>query len=285
VFIGTDARRKGLLTAAQLRSAAWARLRHDVYADARLERDHELACRAVALGLPRSAAVAGPSAAYLHGVAHAAEQHDDVHVIVPPPARLSSRQNVVIHKTSLCAGDVTALGGLPVTSPARAAWDIAVWSDPLIAVPIIDGLLGQGLVDPVTLVESARQREGTRGSRRAAKAFALADGGARSPQESRLRVRLVVAGLPAPVTAHPILLPAGVTAHPELAWPEFLVAVEYDGQWPADPHRIHRDRRRLNQLTAAGWIVLRVTAERMRRDFDAFANEVRSALVARGWRG
>jgi hypothetical protein len=284
VFLGTEARRQGLITAAQLRSTAWTRLRHDVYADARLERDHELACRAVALGLPRSTAIAGPSAAYLHGVAHAAEPYSDVHVIIPPPGRLSPRRGVIVHTTPLHRGDVTALGDLPVTSPMRTAWDVALWSDQVTAVAIIDGLLAGGLVDAATLIARARRLQGERGSRRAAEAFALADAGAQSPQESRVRVRLVLAGLPAPVTQHPIRLPSGVTVHPDLAWPEFRVAVEYDGQWHADPDRLHADRRRLNGLVAAGWIVLHVTTERMRRDFAGFAREVRTALVARGWK-
>ncbi|HET6214619.1 MAG TPA: hypothetical protein VFE14_17270 [Micromonosporaceae bacterium] len=43
-----------------------------MYADARLDRDHELACRAVALRLPPGVAIAGPSAAYLHGIEFAA---------------------------------------------------------------------------------------------------------------------------------------------------------------------------------------------------------------------
>ena len=81
VFRGADAVRRGLLTEHQLRSQAWIRLRQDVYADARLDRDHALVCRAVALRTPPGVLLAGPSAAYLHGVDHAAAFTDDVHVI------------------------------------------------------------------------------------------------------------------------------------------------------------------------------------------------------------
>jgi len=284
VFIGTDARRRGLVTAAQLRGAAWVRLRHDVYADARLERDHELACRAVALGLPDRAVIAGPSAAYLLGVEHAAEGHDDVHVIVPPHHRISPRKGVMLHAARLCPGEVSALGDLRVTSAVRTAWDVALWLDEVAAVAVIDVLLGRGHIAPTTLADYLRPRAGQRGSRRAAKVFDLTDGRAQSPQESRLRVRLVLAGLPRPVAQHPVRLPSGATAHPDLAWPALRVAVEYDGQWHADAGQLHRDRRRLNQLTAAGWVVLHVTAERMRRDFGGLVSEIRTTLVARGWR-
>ena len=82
VFRGSDAVRQRLVTADQLRSRAWIRLRHDVYADARLEHDHELACRAAALRLPAGCALAGPSAAYLLGRrARSRAKRDDVHVI------------------------------------------------------------------------------------------------------------------------------------------------------------------------------------------------------------
>jgi hypothetical protein len=64
VFVGTEAVNRRLIRPYQLRSQAWTRVRHDVYADSRLEYDHELACRAAALRLPK-AVVAGPSAAYL----------------------------------------------------------------------------------------------------------------------------------------------------------------------------------------------------------------------------
>jgi very-short-patch-repair endonuclease len=72
--------------------------------------------------------------------------------------------------------------------------------------------------------------------------------------------------------------------HPDLAWPEFRVAVEYDGHWHGDPDQLHRDRRRLNQLVAAGWLVLHVTSRRLNLDFPSVLREVRTALVSRGWR-
>ena len=66
-------------------------------------------------------------------------------------------------------------------------------------------------------VPGAELRELVRG--RAGLVFGLADGRAESPPESRLRVRLVLAGLPPPVSQHPVRLPNGAVAHPDLAWP------------------------------------------------------------------
>jgi very-short-patch-repair endonuclease len=93
-----------------------------------------------------------------------------------------------------------------------------------------------------------------------------------------------MAGLPDAVAQCPISVASGLILHPELGWPQFKVAVEYDGQWHATADQLHRDRRRLNQLAAAGWLVLHVTSERMRRDFAGVLREIRTALTARGWR-
>lgn len=67
----------------------------------------------------------------------------------------------------------------------------------------------------------------------------------------------------------------------DLAWPERKVAVEYDGLWHDDPEQFHRDRQRLNRLLGRDWIVLHVTAKRLRDDFDGFLAEVRAALRSR----
>ncbi|WP_243709744.1 endonuclease domain-containing protein [Micromonospora sp. 15K316] len=173
---------------------------------------------------------------------------------------------------------------LPRTSPAQAAWETAVWLEPVRAVGIVDTLLAGGLTEPDELAAIADANAGRPGAQRARWVFGLADGRAQSPPESHLRVRLVLAGLPRPVAQHPVRLPSGLILHPDLAWPQLRVAIEYDGQWHADPERLHTDRKRLNQLVAAGWLVLHVTSRRMHNDFAGVLREVRAALAARGWR-
>ncbi|GAB3176818.1 hypothetical protein FHX75_121559 [Micromonospora palomenae] len=320
VFRGSDAVRHGVLSPDQLRSSAWVRLRHDVYADARLERDHRLVCRAVSLRVPPGTVLAGPSAACLHGVEHAAGFADDVHVLAPWATSIRTQRGLRVHTTlsPRRAGDAVAAGrlgrrlmpgavvdGLPLSpdglppgdapsfhatdmspwsQPAVAAWETGAWLDPVRAVGIVDSMLASGLTDPDALAEVAGRFADRPGGRRARRVFDLADAGAQSPPESHLRVRLVLAGLPRPATQHPVRLPSGLVLHPDLSWPEFRVAMEYDGQWHADPDQLHRDRRRLNQFVAADWIVLHVTSRRLRDDFPAVLREIRTTLAARGWR-
>ncbi|WP_174527824.1 hypothetical protein [Micromonospora maritima] len=325
VFRGSDAIRRNLLSRHQLRGASWIRLRQDVYADARLDRDHALACRAVLLRMPDGALIAGPSAAYLHGVEHAAGFTDDVHVLLPATVRADSQPGVRVHHAPIAttrsgllvpAGSRTPAGAVPTartttpplgagtspvtdrppgppmilagppprTDPATCAWETAVWAEPVKAVGIIDGLLRTGSVGRAQLAGEAARNVGRPGGRRATWVFGLTDGLAQSPPESHLRVRLMFAGLPRPVAQHPVRVSTGLVLHPDLAWPEFRVAVEYDGQWHSDADRMHLDRRRLNQLVEAGWLVLHVTGRRLRREFPALVREIRAALVARGWR-
>lgn len=344
VFRGSDAVRRGLLSRHHLRGASWVRLRQDVYADARLDRDHALACRAVLLRMPPGTLIAGPSAAYLHGVEHAADFTDDVHVLLPATVRADSQPGVRVHHapmvgtgsgrlvpaaapggdtplrgtgpnsargplTSVEPSDVATLtrapassrppcptdapaptpttgppGPPPRTGPAACAWETAVWADPVKAVGVIDGLLRIGVVNRSGLASEAGRNAGRPGGRRASWVFGLTDGCAQSPPESHLRVRLIFAGLPRPVAQHPVRVSTGLVLHPDLAWPEFRVAVEYDGQRHTDPDRMHLDRRRLDQLVEAGWLVLHVTGRRLRQEFPALVREIRAALVARGWR-
>jgi hypothetical protein len=283
VFRGSNAVRQRLITPDELRGRSWTNVRYGIYADARLERDHALACRAAILGLPPRATIAGPSAAYLWGVEHAASATDDVHLIAPPETRISPRRGVRVHATPLDASERVD-GPVPRTTALRTAWDVAWWLRLLDAVPIIDALLAGDLVDAGSLADLLVARRGKRGYRRAATAFGLADGASQSVPESQLRVRLVGAGLPRPVAQLAVRVADGLILHPDLAWEEYRVAVEYDGSWHATPEQMRRDRRRLNLLVAEGWLVLHVTSDRLRRDFAGIVREVRAALVSRGWR-
>jgi hypothetical protein len=285
IFRGSIAVEDGHLTPTQLRSGAWRRLRRDVYVDSRLELDHSLACHAAALILPERICFSGRSAAYLYGVKHAAAYGDDVHVTVSPASRISPHLGVKVHVTQLDERDHEMIDDLPVTSVSRTAWDLGAFLPLKAAMPIIDTLLAQKLVTPEELAGYAEEKKGRRGCRRAAHAFAISDGGAQSPPESELRVAAIEAGLPWPVTQHPVQVSGGLVLHPDLAWPEYRVAQEYDGLWHGEPDQFHLDRERLNLLAGAGWLVLHVTSKRLYKDLPGVIQELRTALHGRGWRG
>jgi hypothetical protein len=276
VFRGADTVRHGLLTSDQLRTDAWIRLRHDVYADARLKRDHELACRGALARLPASTVFAGPSAAFLHGLTHAATYADDVHVITPLSVRVGSQRSLRVHRLDLAPDEMLTIGAHTLTSPSRTAWDVARWLAPLDAVPIVDALLNRHLTTVEACADHLARQRGRHGWRRAGTVYALADPGARTPAESRLRLLLIRAGLPRPAAQCPVQVSPAQVVRADLGWERWRVAMEHDG---------HLDRRRHRLLVTAGWTVVRVTGGRLRTDFPGVVHEVGNALAARGWRG
>ncbi|MGW4498354.1 endonuclease domain-containing protein [Micromonospora sp. NPDC004336] len=281
VFQGSDVVARGLLTRAELRSKAWRRLFRDVYADAGLAVSHGARCLAAARWvLPSGAAIAGRSAAALYGVGSvgAAEPLD---VLVPARQRFGPVAGLSVHTAEATADDVRLRAGIPVTTPLRTCWDLAQWLPTEEAVAWVDALARQRSVRVDELRGSARDRLGLRGWQRMRRVAELVDLGAESFQESRLRVRLVLAGLPRPVTQFVVERGGRFVARLDLAWPELRVAVEYDGIWHGDPEQFHRDRQRLNRLLGEDWIVLHVTAKRLREDFDGFLVELRHALRIR----
>jgi very-short-patch-repair endonuclease len=91
----------------------------------------------------------------------------------------------------------------------------------------------------------------------------------------------MLAGIPRPETQHVISRAGRFVARVDLAWPDLKIAIEYDGLWHDDPEQFHRDRRRLNRILGDDWIVLHVTAKRLREDFDGFLVELREAVHSR----
>ena len=113
----------------------------------------------------------------------------------------------------------------------------------------------------------------------------LVDGRAESPQETRLRARLVLAGLPPPEVQFRILHEGRFVARVDLAWPAWRIAIEYDGLWHVGSRpQMGLDRRRLNALFRAKWHIVHVTADMLRDEFEKILGEIRSVIrERRGW--
>ena len=66
----------------------------------------------------------------------------------------------------------------------------------------------------------------------------------------------------------------------DFAYPDLRLAVEYDGLWHGGRRAFLDDRRRLNRLNAAGWSVLHMTVDDLRRP-DALRARVLAARARR----
>jgi very-short-patch-repair endonuclease len=281
IFRGSDAVGAGLLSKDDLRSRAWRKLFRGVYADARIPHVGGYRQRCLAASwyvVPKQAAIAGRSAAWLLGVTLAGDA-DPIEVVAPWDARFGPVEGLRIHVADLPEDDVQVVEGIRRTGALRTCWDLAQWLSLPDAVAYLDIMIARRFVSAAALTGYARARAGRRGWRKLLRAVSLTDPAAESPQESRLRVRLVLAGLPKPVSQHVIENDGRFMGRVDLAWPDLRVAVEYDGAWHSDPGQLDTDRARLNRLvTTDGWIVLHVTRRRVREDFEGFVQEVQSAL-------
>ena len=118
-----------------------------------------------------------------------------------------------------------------------------------------------------------------RGIRRLRSALELVDGGAESPQETRLRLIIIRGGLPKPETQ--IRFPE-LRIRVDLGWRQWMVAVEYDGmQHWADGKQRAWDIERIALLEAAGWVVVRVSAAMLARP-EVILERIRGKLWAAG---
>ncbi len=160
--------------------------------------------------------------------------------------------------------EVTRVAGLPVTTVARTAYDLARHLPRTQAMARLDALMHATPFSVEDVLLLAKRYRGARGLRRLRAALPLVDGGAASPKETWLRLVLIDAGLPIPATQIPVVDGYWPVAFLDLGWEQFKVAAEYDG----DHHRTDRrqyakDQRRLRKLEATG--LARRTCDRRRQ--------------------
>jgi hypothetical protein len=128
----------------------------------------------------------------------------------------------------------------------------------------------------------AKRYPGARGLRRLREVLPLVDGGAASPKEPWLRLLLIDAGFPRPVTQIPVAEGWRLVRVLDTGWEDLKVAAEYEG----DQHRTNRqqyvkDIRCQLKLQRLGWIMVRVIAEDRE---DDIIGRVDDALSRRGYR-
>jgi Protein of unknown function (DUF559) len=275
-FRGSLAVAAGLLTKQQLRGPAWRRLFRDVYICAEAPVDHLTLCKAAALLLPAGAALSHRSAALLHNA--------NILTIGQPveataAVGLRSQPRLRVARSRLDPMDLWRRGGLPVTSPLRTAFDLARTPDLTAAVVGLDALLFRRAVKTDALRAYLDAHARWTGVRAASAALALARQDVESPMETRLRLAIVLAGLPEPVVQYDVLTPGGrFVARLDLAYPQKRVGLEYDGDHHRDRDTFRFDAVRLNRLRLLDWGVLRFTADDVVHNPDRMLAQIRAAL-------
>jgi Protein of unknown function (DUF559) len=272
LIIGSAAVRRGDLTRHVL-----ARDYRPVYRDVYLPRDVKLTAqlRARAAWLSTGSTLCGLSAAATFGTKW-------LDASAPAEVVRADRHaptGIIVHSWALARDERCLAAGLPVTTPARTAFHIGSLHPTTQAVPLLDALLNATGIKTAEVGVLANRNPRMRGVSRLRAALELADGGAESPQESRLRLILVGGGLPVPETQIEF---RDLRIRVDMGWRAWKVAVEYDGvQHWSDRGQRSWDIERIALLEAAGWVVVRVSAEMMSRP-HVIVERVRAKLRAAG---
>lgn len=263
------------LTRAHLRGATWMRVAPATYMWTGLRADPMHAIHAMSTRLPGSAAFSGFTAVWLHKVD--AQPCIPVEATVRDGAGVSARSGCLVRRAVLDEEDVVLIQGLRVTSMARTLADVSARVTLTEAVVIADAALHAGRIRLDELDSWATSHAGRRGIRKLRKVIEHAEPAAESPMESRLRMLLVLAGLPRPEAQ--VSLYGGsdqFLGRLDLFYRESRLGIEYDG----DVHRntLTADNRRQNRLLSSGIRLLRFTAADVLGNPGAVLTQVRTML-------
>jgi hypothetical protein len=247
-----------------------------LYRWAGLKETPQLTLAAFARGLPDGAAFSGWTAAWLHGldVAPCAP----IEVTIPGPIRSGRRAGASVRRAALADDEIVRRCGLPTTSAMRTVADLG-GRDPLTdGVVAADLFLHRGLVRLAELHAFVVEHPGAKGIGRLRRVVNLAEPKAESAMETRLRVLLVLAGLPRPDAQVSIRDDEGrFLGRPDLLYPLQRLAIEYDGGNHRD--RLADDNRRQNGLVGAGFRMLRFTAADVYGTPGTVVTQVRHSLT------
>jgi REase_MTES_1575 len=203
-------------------------------------------------------------------------------VTVPGAAGRTSRQGVKAH-----AGvNGTAVTRMPVTTPEQTFLDMAATLDMVALVILGDSLIRAGRTSAAALRDAALAWR-SRGAKRARRAAGYVRDGVDSAMETRLRMLLVLAGLPTPDVNFVLLHPDGSWwMRFDLCYPSLKLIIEYDGRRHAeDSDQWLHDLKRREALDRMGWRIIGVTSQDYYEAPEEVLRRVRDALIDRGMAG
>jgi uncharacterized protein DUF559 len=241
-----------------LRTNAYRRIFHGVYVAASTPMTPRLRARAALVPYPpRAAFLSHASGARMLGAP--LPVLPDEHVTVVRPELRRNRAGIVCHYTPRAR--VLTVDGVSVSAYSRLFVELAGQLSLVELVAVGDYLVQQRWTTPGRLVKTSTEFTG-RHARLARAAAGFVRERVESPMETRLRMLIVLAGLPEPVVNASLRLEDGTPVRRyDLSYPQGRLVIEYDGrqhvervdQWESD-----LDRR--EAIDDDGWRILVVTS-------------------------
>ena len=249
-FTRAEARAAGISVKA-LMGGRYQRLFFDLYVAAAIVITPLVRAKAALKVCPAGSQVSHFTAAELWGAV--VPYQPLTHLSSPQPGVRSERRGVHSHRLSAHSHAVR-FRGIRVSSPEQTFIDLACVL-PLVELVVLgDSLVKANRTTVSRLVEAVKAWRGW-GSRPALRAVGYVREGVDSPMETRLRMLMVLAGLPEPVVNHIQYDAMGGWARRfDLSYPDLLLVIEYDGRQHAESDKQwDHDIDRREGLDADGW--------------------------------
>ncbi len=227
--------------------------------------------------LPPGSAFSGLTAGWLHGLD--VVPCSPIEATIPYEARVSARSGIALRRTSFGHGDVLTVRKQPATSITLTLTDLCRRLSLVEAVVVADAALHKRLLRIEQLTSWVASSAGRHGIKRLRRVVDLVEPAAESPMETRLRMILILGGLPRPKAQVPIYDSAGrFVGRPDLYYERHRLGVEYDGSTHRDS--LAEDNRRQNRLLSAGVRLLRFTAADVLGNPHSVLCQVRGMLTS-----
>lgn len=279
-FRGSHAVGEEVLSRSQLRAPLYVRLFQDVYVPSGYPITHELRCRGAAWLAPPSATLTGSSAAAVYGFEFAGV-HDPVEFVVDEKVKFTAQRGMDIRRSTLGPVGGEPWGEVRLASPLRMTLDLLCNTKLRRSLPrtvgMLDVLLRAGFVDKDELAAWLETRH-DRGIVRARKCVELVDPRAESIPESEVRVWLMLGGLRPELQINVHDENGEFLGRLDLGFPDYKLAIEYDGKWHDNPEQARLDKIRRERMEEHGWRFIVVTSEWLRDDPRGLVETVRAAI-------
>lgn len=265
-----------------LRSKGFRVLFRGVYVDAAVSDSTDLVVRAALKLHPANAFVSHHTAAEVLGLPVPASA--DVHVSVLAKGDRAQRCGIECHVAPQGAR-IVRRRGIRVAAPLELFVQLAGKLGLVDLVVLGDAMVRKHLVTVDTLVAHCRTSR-VRNAKAARRAAAYVRACVDSPMESRLRMLIVLAGLPEPEVDHRIRDEHGeVLRRFDLSYPALRLIVEYDGRQHVERvENWESDLERREEFDESGWRIIVVTSRGVYREPGRTVDRVFRALRTAGAR-
>ena len=213
----------------------------------------------------------------------AATGDGETHISVPLGSPRSKRLGICAHRAPASAVTVTHQG-LLLSPPTQTFLELAAARIDLVDLVVFGDALVRANQTTTALLSQAVGMWCGAGARLARRAAALVRAGVDSPAETRLRMLVVLAGLPEPEVNVIVRKDDGSWARRfDLAYPDLMLIIEYDGRHhERDLQQWSNDILRREELEALGWRLIVVNADALFNQPTLTLHRIRTALIERG---